>query len=110
MLTMASDGPLLLEHEYTLEKSTELQFEDILVHPNKEGVAYAIISNPTGCSSCVNAGTIIGTAVKVDIIERGEVDKMLVEPKGGKLPTVKSIILVTDRKKNTDTRIVGLHQ
>ena len=41
----SSDGPLLLKHDCAIEKSTGLQLEDTLVQPNKEGVAYAIISN-----------------------------------------------------------------
>lgn len=94
-----SDGPLLLEHDCTLEESTGLQLEDTLVHPDKEGVAYAIISNPTGCSSCVNAGTIIGRAVEVEIIKGSQPDTMSTESSGGKLPTVRSVQSVTDRKE-----------
>ena len=94
-----SDGPLLLEHERTLEESTGLQLEDTLVHPDKEGVAYAIISNPTGCSSCVNAGTIIGRAVEVEIIKGSERDTISTESSGGKLPTVRSVQSVTDHKE-----------
>ena len=42
------DGPLLLEHDSALEEYTGLQLEDTIVHPNIEGSAYVIISNPTG--------------------------------------------------------------
>ena len=94
-----SDGPLLLEHDCTLEESTGLQLEDTLVHPNEEGVAYAIISNLTGCSSCVNAGTIIGRAVEVEIIKVSEPHMMSIECSGGELPTVQSVQSVTDRKE-----------
>ena len=94
-----STGPLLLEHDCTLEESTGLQLEDTLIHTNKQGLAYTIFSNPTGCSSCVNAGTIIGRAVEVEIIEGTEPNSRMTKPEDGKSPTVKSVQLTSDRKR-----------
>ena len=94
-----STGPLLLEHDCTLEESTGLQLEDTLIHPNKQGLAYAIFSNPTGCSSFVNAGTIIGRAVEVEIIEGAEPNTKMTKPEDGKSPTVRSVQLTSDRKR-----------
>ena len=46
--------------------------EDTLVQPIKEGLAHVIISNITGCSSYVSAGTVIREAADVEIIEEGK--------------------------------------
>ena len=94
-----STGPLLLEHDCTLEESTGLQLEDTLIHPDKQGLAYTIFSNPTGCSSFVNAGTIIGRAVEVEIIEGTEPNSRMTKPEDGKSPTVRSVQLTSDRKR-----------
>ena len=41
------DGLLLLDHGSALGESIGSQLEDTIVHPDKEGSAYAIISNLT---------------------------------------------------------------
>ena len=69
-----TDGPLLLEHDENLEESTCLQLLITLVYPSKDGFAYAVIPNPADSSSCVDAGTIVGKAVEVEIIKGGKSD------------------------------------
>ena len=64
-----NEGPLLVKSDSDLEKATGLQVEDTLVQPTIEGLAHVIISNMTGCSNYVSAGTVIGEAAGVEIIE-----------------------------------------
>ena len=100
--TQPSDGPVLLEHDCALEESIGLQLEDTLVFPSKEGFVYAIISNLAGCSRSVDAGTIIGRAVEVEVIKGSELEPMTESDE--ELPTVRSVESVTDRKK----KLLGL--
>jgi len=62
-------GLLLVEQDDDLEKTTGAQVEDTLVQPTQEDLAYVTVSNMTSCSSCVNAGTVIGEATEVEIVE-----------------------------------------
>ena len=73
---------------------------DTLVYPNKDGFAYAVISNPADCSSCVDASTIIGKAVEVEIIKEGKSDVMS-EKSSEESLNVRSVELesVAERKK-----------
>ena len=64
-----NEGPLLVESDSDLEKATGLQVEYTLVQLTIEGLAHVIISNMTGCSSYVSAGTVIGEAAGVEIVE-----------------------------------------
>ena len=61
--------PLLVEQDDDLEQTTGIQVEDTLVQPTQEGLTYVTVSNMTSCSSCVNAGTVIGEATEVEIVE-----------------------------------------
>ena len=77
-----NEGPLLVESDNDLEKATGLQVEDTLVQPTIEGLAHVIISNMTGCSSYVCAGTVIGEAAGVEIIEDNKPRSYDSAPKG----------------------------
>ena len=66
------EGTLLVEPDNELEAVTGVQVEDTLVQLNGEGLAHVVLSNMTGCSSCVDAGTVIGEAAEVDIVKADE--------------------------------------
>ena len=55
---------MLLERDTSLEESTGLQLEDALVQPTKEGLAHIRISNPSGLTSVIREGTVLGEAVE----------------------------------------------
>ena len=64
-----SKRTLLVECGADLEKKTGLLAEDTLVQPTEEGLSHVIISNMTGCSSHIDAGTMIGQATEVEMVE-----------------------------------------
>ena len=43
--------------------------EDTLAQLTEEGLAHVVLSNMTGYSSRVNAGTVIGEAAEVEIVK-----------------------------------------
>ena len=65
-------------------------------------MVYAIISNLAGCSRSVDAGTIIGRAVEVEVIKGSELEPMTESDEES--PTVRSVQSATDCKK----KLLGL--
>ena len=66
-----SGKTMLLERDPSLEESTGLQVEDALVQPTQEGVAHVRVSNPSGFTSEMKEGTMIGEAVEATEISPG---------------------------------------
>jgi len=62
--------PLLVEENCSLKEASGLLLENTLVMPNEDGLAYVMLSNPTGCSSQVTAGTTVGIVVEVQLVDR----------------------------------------
>ena len=64
--------PSLVEDNDSLHGAAGLLLEDTLVTPNADGIAYVVLSNPTGCSNHVAASTIIGFAAEVQVDTRSQ--------------------------------------
>jgi len=63
------EGTLLAEPDNNLEAVTGMQAEDTFIQLMGEGLAHVVLSNMTGCSSCVDADTVMGEAAEVDIVK-----------------------------------------
>ena len=63
--------PLLVEDSCHLHEAAGLLLEDTLVKPNADGLAYVVLSNPMGCSGHVTAGTTVGIAAEVQVVDKG---------------------------------------
>lgn len=88
-----------------IEAVTGLQVEDTLVQPTEGGLAHVILSNMNGCSSCVNAGTVIGEAAEVDVVKGdnliasdSSLNYLSLTELGSKLSVVRSIELVSSHQ------------
>ena len=105
--SVGNKNPLLVECDSDLEKTTGLLVEDTLVQPTKESLAHVIISNMTGCSSYVSAGTVIGEAAGVEIIEEGKsashnsvsTSVPTLEKQANESSVIRNIKSVNDRKE-----------
>jgi len=64
--------PSLVEDNDSLHGAAGLLLEDTLVTPNADGIAYVVLSNPTGCSNHVAAGTTIGFAAELQVDTRSQ--------------------------------------
>ena len=108
-----NEGTLLVEPDGDLEAVTGLQVENTLVQPTREGLAHVILSNSTGCSSCVNAGTVIGEAAEVDIVGGSEqtphdtvINDSLKAEELNHDPTIRNIGSTSERKEKLQ-EIIG---
>ena len=63
--------PLLVEDSCHLHEAASLLLEDTLVKPNAVGLAYVVLSNPMECSGHVTAGTTVGIAAEVHVVDKG---------------------------------------
>jgi len=76
--------------------------EDTLVRPNVDGIAYVLLFNPTGCSSHVAAGTTVGVAAEVQVVNRSRSEANVHPDKS--TATVHNVTSDTDRKE----KLLGL--
>ena len=53
---------MLLERDPSLGESTGLQFEDALLQPTGDGIAYIQVCNPSGFTGVIREGTVLGEA------------------------------------------------
>ena len=99
-------GTLLVEPDNDLEAVTGLQVEDTLIRLTEEGLAHVVLSNMTGCSSCIQAGTMIGEAAEVDVV-KGD-DPTLINSfcigtpsikSGDERTVIRNIMSASDREK-----------
>ena len=59
-----SGRSMLLERDPSLEESTGLQFEDALLQPTADGIAYIRVCNSSGFPGVIGKDTVLGEAVE----------------------------------------------
>ena len=60
-------GPLLVEGTSALKNAAELEAEDAVVSPTREGLARIVLSNISGFTQVVDGGVVIGEATTVSV-------------------------------------------
>jgi len=95
--------PLLVEDNDCLQEGSGLLLEDTLVKPNTYGLAYVVISNPTGCSSHVTAGTTVGIAAEVQLVDKGSPEAAILD-KSATLPPVEDAATVCSVTSEMDRK------
>ena len=91
---------MLLERDPSLEESTRLQLEDVLVQPTEEGIAHLRIYNPSGFTGAIREGTILGEAVEAT--EISPCDTLEDSQEQHEIPEIRKVSADSDDKRKQE--------